>query len=166
MAKTHGFARRDANGRKDPTYRAWIAMRARCARGPEWARFTDYGGRGITVCDRWRFFEAFLADMGKKPSAAHTVERKDNAKGYEPSNCIWADKQAQANNRRSNKRVAFHGVEYTQAELCRHVGISQSMFRHRLRKGWSVEKAATTPAHRGLKNEAGHFSPLQQSDCS
>lgn len=92
---THGMS-------KTPTYIAWIEARKRC-HSPQNKRFSQYGGRGIFVCDRWReSFEAFFADMGECPPGL-TLERLDNDRGYEPGNCVWATKKEQTRNRRCNK---------------------------------------------------------------
>jgi hypothetical protein len=83
-----------------PEHRCWDAMIRRCysAKNPN---YRYYGGRGITVCKRWRTsFEAFLTDMGPRPSAQHSIERIDNDRGYEPSNCRWGTKLEQMRNRR------------------------------------------------------------------
>jgi hypothetical protein len=84
-------------------YRTWCAIRSRC-HTPSNKDFGNYGARGVTVCQRWRdSFDAFFADMGRRPSPRHSIERKDNAKGYEPSNCVWATATEQGRNRRSVK---------------------------------------------------------------
>lgn len=95
---SHGHA---AKGGISPTYRSWDAMRARCG-NPLHVSYADYGGRGITVCDRWRdSFENFLEDMGERP-AGKTIDRFPDKNGnYEPSNCRWATVFEQARNRRA-----------------------------------------------------------------
>lgn len=96
---THGKAN------KTPEYRAWGNIKTRCLNENS-DRYNDYGGRGIKICDRWKdSFENFLLDMGERPSASHSIERVKNDGNYEPSNCKWASKIEQANNKRNNKFV-------------------------------------------------------------
>lgn len=83
-------------------YFVWKTMKARC-RNPKNLEFKNYGGRGIKVCDRWlNSFEAFLGDMGRRPTPAHSIDRINNDGNYEPGNCRWATWKQQAANRRKS----------------------------------------------------------------
>ena len=100
MQKTHG-ATRLVDGRRvaDPEYRSWQMMKNRCL-NPAARDFSYYGGRGIKVCKRWEnSYENFLADMGRRPSPAHTLDRKNSDGNYTPSNCRWATREEQSRNR-------------------------------------------------------------------
>lgn len=90
-----------------PTYNTWRAMRERC-RLPSHPQFHNYGGRGITVCDQWKDFANFLADMGERPTGM-TLDRIDPNGHYEPANCRWADRLTQARNRRPRKALQCAG---------------------------------------------------------
>lgn len=108
---THGEARR---GRRTPEYSAWKDMRKRCS-NPASKSYSDYGGRGIFVVERWNSFENFLADMGRKP-ALHSIERRDNDGPYSPENCYWGTATQQARNRRSSLLITVQGVTKSLAE--------------------------------------------------
>ena len=87
-----------------PEYWVWHAMLQRCG-NPNNKAFNHYGARGIKVVARWKKFENFLADMGSRPSPKHSIERRNNNKGYSPSNCYWATIAQQANNKRNTLLV-------------------------------------------------------------
>jgi len=127
------------------TYYTWQGVKSRCMneRDPNYPR---YGGRGITMCDRWRdSFEAFLEDMGEKPVGTW-IERVDNERGYEPENCVWATPQEQNNNRRDSRFLEFNGRSQTMAQWAREVGVPYKTVFTRLSSGWSIERALTEPA--------------------
>lgn len=132
----HGAAVR---GKMTGAYRSWQAMHQRVLVRPEYSH--------VGVCERWsgeNGFENFLADMGERPKN-HTIERRDNAKGYEPANCIWATKHVQAQNQRHTARVTIGAETHSIAEWCRRKGISYSMVKQRRQRGMSVEDAILTP---------------------
>ncbi len=83
-------------------YKVWTSMKMRCS-NPKFTGYKNYGGRGISFCERWKLFENFIADMGRRPSDQHSIDRIDNDGNYEPSNCRWATRQIQNNNTRRQK---------------------------------------------------------------
>jgi hypothetical protein len=132
---------------RTPEYGSWHAMIGRCTK-PDNDCFEYYGGRGITVCDRWlTSFENFLTDMGPKPSLHHTIERIDNNKGYEPGNCKWATLSEQARNRRDNVLLEHDEKVQCLAAWADDLGIKQTTLRMRLKRGWSAERILTTPVN-------------------
>lgn len=108
---THGYS-----GKGMPEYRAWSHMRQRCTSKKDRA-YKNYGGRGINICKRWNSFALFLKDMGLRPTPAHSLDRRNNNRGYSPGNCRWATKAEQLANMR--KHVALEN--YTTAELRREL---------------------------------------------
>lgn len=107
----HGEA---SPGAETTEYRSWSSMMSRC-NNPNHDSWASYGGRGIGVCDRWRSYRNFLADMGRKPTAAHSIERVDVNGNYDPANCRWATKKEQVANRRPFKTGRIES--FTDAEL-------------------------------------------------
>lgn len=116
-------------------YRIWKLMRGRCAnpKTPHWHR---YGGRGITVCDRWRdSFANFLADMGRAPTPRHTIDRFPDPDGnYEPDNCRWATRRQQARNTSTNRMVAWRGESLCLAEWAERLEVTPRALALRLRR--------------------------------
>ncbi len=115
---THGATRGGAMPR---TYGNWVGMKSRCSSpsDPNWDR---YGGRGITVCERWQDFANFLADMGEKPPGL-SLERVDNNAGYSPDNCIWADHKTQCRNRRSTPFITLCGNRLPLMTACERYNV-------------------------------------------
>lgn len=126
------------------TYIAWTSMMGRCF-NPNNASFKHYGGRGITVCERWKSFENFLLDMGVKPADHLSLERTDNNGNYEPGNCIWADIITQHNNTRRSVMKTYNGQTLTIAQWARKYGLRVDTLWRRLKAGWNIEKALTKP---------------------
>jgi hypothetical protein len=116
----------------------WLTMRQRCnnANNPH---YPYYGGRGITICERWNEFENFLADMGE-PGPKMTIDRIDNAKGYEPDNCRWATRKEQQNNRRACRYVTYNGETKTVAQWAATTGIHRNTLDRRLAEEWPLER--------------------------
>lgn len=111
-----------------------------------------YGGRGIKVCSRWRnSFDKFISDMGIRPRAGMSIDRIDPNGDYEPGNCRWATQETQANNTRRNRFIEFDGKRLTISQWARTMGIKKRTLHGRIYlRGWSVEKALTTPAKKTL----------------
>jgi hypothetical protein len=139
---THGLTQ---GGVIPKEYEVWRGMLRRCYESDHPA-YKNYGARGIRVCARWRDFGNFYKDMGPRPSTKHSLDRRDNSKGYNPDNCRWATWRVQANNKRSNRRITFDGRTQNLSEWSREVGLGADTLCRRLEfLGWSVERALTTP---------------------
>lgn len=124
-------------------YRIWWAMLERCGNLSH-ASWAHYGGRGISVCERWKTFENFYADMGDRPEGK-TLDRINVNGNYEPGNCRWATHIEQGNNRRNNRFITHNGETKTVREWERVFGFETNIIASRLRRGWSEEDALTRP---------------------
>jgi len=110
--------------------------------------FAYYGGRGIRVCERWEDFTVFLADMGRKPSTRHSIDRIDNDGDYEPNNCRWASAEEQSRNRRNVYAITIDGKTASLSEWCLLYGTNPPAALARIYRGMSPEAAVSTPLHR------------------
>lgn len=142
-SRRHGQAHKD----KSAEYKTWEGMISRCTNART-SGYPNYGGRGISVCDRWRNFEFFLEDMGTRPTPRHSLDRIDVNGNYEKSNCRWVTKETQANNTRTNVYLVHNGDTATIAQWSRRIGIKSGTIWYRLNHGWSVDAALTTPAQK------------------
>ena len=125
-------------------YRIWTGIVQRTT-NPNSKQYQDYGGRGILLHEAWKTFENFYADVGDPPSDLHTLDRRNTNQGYAPGNCRWATSAEQANNRRSNLLITWQGRTQTAAEWARETGHDRRTLTSRIRNGWDVERAMTTP---------------------
>lgn len=137
--RTHGITHR-------PTWNTWTGMIQRCHR--EWHQaWKNYGGRGIKVCERWRVFANFYADMGERPDGM-TLDRIDNNGDYEPGNCRWATPMEQHANRRDNRLITYNGRTQTVRAWEREFLNGTRTLLGRLERGWTIQDALTTPVQR------------------
>lgn len=144
---THGKSR-------TPEHKVWMGIIKRC-QNPKAKNFVNYGGRGIKVCPRWLGrdgFANFLADMGPRPEELPEVDRIDNDGDYSPENCRWADRRTQARNRRGNHLITFDGRTQTLTAWAEETGLTRSALDARLDRGWSAERALTTPRLRPCRS--------------
>ena len=125
------------------TRSVWAGMGERCRRKSNRA-YPHYGGRGIKICERWRRFENFLEDMGLRPWGL-TLERIDVNGDYEPGNCKWATMKEQCNNTRRTCRIEFKGELRPINNVAEELGIKPDTLWRRLRRGWPLERAISTP---------------------
>ena len=121
------------------TYNIWIGLKQRCS-NPNHPAFKNYGGRGISFAPQWKDFAVFLKDMGEAPEGT-SIERVNNNRGYEPGNCIWADRLTQGRNTRRCRMITHAGETKTLGEWADQYGINRQTLAQRLRLGWPIEKA-------------------------
>ena len=133
--KTHGM-------KKTSIYNTWCNIKARCynINNP---RYKSYGGRGITVCARWKdSFENFFNDIGERPSKLYTIDRIDNEGNYTPDNCKWSTQLEQQNNKRSNRLLIYNGVTMNLGQWAKKLNIGATTLRWRLRN-WPTDRCFT-----------------------
>ncbi len=141
----HGASKR---GKREAEYKILSSMLNRC-NNPNNKDFRYYGGKGVKVGPSWDSLEKypqFLADMGRRPTPQHTIDRWPNCSGnYEPGNCRWATRKEQSDNRSVTVWLDFNGVKLPLNQMAKRHGIKASNLSSRLIKGWSLERALTTP---------------------
>lgn len=154
----HGHA---ANGQQSATLNSWSQMKQRCL-NPKSIGYQNYGGRGITVCDRWKnSFENFLADMGKRPKG-YELERIDNNSNYEPNNCRWATHREQSINRRTNHLITFENKTLCVTDWANRYNLSPSIIFGRLNRGWHPKDAIFTPPQKRTKRKPNPKNELSE----
>jgi hypothetical protein len=147
----HGHKRKCATS---GIYRTWASIITRCT-NPNIPHYHLYGGRGITVCDRWKqSFESFLEDVGERPSPDHSIDRIDNNRGYEPGNVRWATRTEQGRNKRSNRHITIDGETHCLSEWEEIKGLPRKKITTRLCLGWDEYDAVMTPLGGRSRKEA------------
>lgn len=139
-------ARETSHGKsKSQEFKAWQAMHQRCSNA-KCGHFHSYGGRGVTVCERWNSFDNFYADMGNAPSSRHSLDRINNSGNYGPDNCRWATSKVQANNRRNTLWIQWKGRQMCAADWSKEINISAAILRKRIKiLHWPIERAMSEP---------------------
>lgn len=138
----HGFA--PAGQKRHPFYKCWIGIRLRCLSKKE-VSYPWYGGKGIKVCKRWRDFRNFHADMFPTWKRGLEIDRIDSNGNYEPGNCRWATHYQQSRNFSRNRWIEFNGEKLIVCDWSRKIGGARGLVGDRLRLGWSLERALTSP---------------------
>lgn len=161
MPRSKNTARTTHGMSYEPEYSAWASMLTRC-NNPRRPQYQSYGGRGISVCERWSKFENFLADVGQRPSASHSLDRINNDGNYEPGNVRWATVEEQQNNRTVSALIEHNGQRRTLTQWARELGLGVSTIHCRLKRGWPVEKALSLSPNRGRK--LSKLTPSQEGD--
>lgn len=137
--------RRETHGASNSkTWKTWSSMKNRCLNS-NYDRYSSYGGRGITVCDRWFSFEKFFEDMGTRPDGK-TLDRIDNNGNYEPSNCRWSTPKQQLRNTRTTVFLNINGKRTPLVEACEIFAVAPYLVRERIKRGWSAIESLITPA--------------------
>lgn len=139
----HGNARR---GKLSPMYTRWSGIKQRCT-DPNSANYKNYGGRGIKLYKPWFDFAVFAKAVGEPPTPKHHLDRIDNSKGYMPNNVRWV---TQADNNRNSRRchhITIMGKTQPIFAWLKELGLSRSTFDARIKRGWNIKEAITTPVN-------------------
>lgn len=143
-------------------YGIWRGLIDRCTNQKS-KHYARYGGRGITVCDRWlHSFENFFTDMGHRPDGL-SLDRRNNDGNYEPGNCRWATIIEQQNNTSKNVLVSYGGVTKSLTQWCKQLDLKRPTISHRLDRGMTPKEAFTTPIRNCSAYQHGNGYRKQKS---
>ena len=133
-------------------YKSWEAMIDRCYNSKN-THYKRYGGRGISVCDKWRYsFHEFLKDIGRRPHLKYTLDRINNELNYTPDNCKWSTKTEQSFNKSNNILIEYNGHIKNLSVWAKEININSGTLSSRLKGGWTIEDSLNRPAgHRKQK---------------
>ncbi len=146
LAKNNSTRHKHSKGGKSSkTYTSWNLMVRRCV-NPNNPSYNNYGGRGISVCRRWRKFDNFLEDMGVRPDGQQ-IDRIDNNGNYCKSNCRWVTSQQNNRNRRNNHIITFRGKTQCVTAWAEETGIKCGTIYYRIKHGWSIKHTLTKPTN-------------------
>jgi hypothetical protein len=151
------YTSRPAHGLgQTPEYQTWMNMRDRCLNKNK-DRYSQWGGRGITICPEWDDFRCFYADMGPKPSPAHSLDRINVDGPYAPWNCRWATRSEQQRNRRDNIWLTHQGKTMLLGDWAKETGIHRNTLDGRFKRGWPAERILSPTPSRAtdIHNQAG-----------
>lgn len=163
MHRTHGDT-----VQRSPTaeYRTWVNMLRRCA-NPDSSGYERYGGRGIRVCRRWKSsFPNFLADMGRRPSTDHSVDRRNGDGHYEPSNCRWATRREQRRNQSRTRLILRSGEALPLSEWAERQKLSSRAVAKRLRRGWTIDEALDWAPRKRWQGSGRYLRTKPPADAS
>lgn len=139
--RSHGHA---VGYKTSPTLKSWQHMISRCL-NPRNPKYPRYGGRGITVCERWLDFQSFLEDMGEKPKAGMSIGRVNNDGDYEPKNCRWETPKQQADNRPGFcHEFTYKEKKYNMKQLADKLGVPVHLLANRFRRGYTFKEMICT----------------------
>ena len=136
-----------------PEYKIWASMKHRCSNRNTYWSATYYSDRGISVCDRWKEFENFYEDMGSRPGPNYELDRIDNDKGYNPTNCQWITKQDNLRKREQVTKVSINNREYTLKEISKEYNLTYQSVYQRYLKGLRGEELIRPQDNRGRKRK-------------
>lgn len=145
---------------KTRTYNIWSHMKARCLRKTH-PRFSEWGGRGIKICERWLIFENFLNDMGEAGEYL-SIDRIDNNGDYCPENCKWSTTKEQNRNKNNRKILTANGKSLSVSQWCEELNISRSTLNSRIIRGWTDEKIINTPKRETIVSQKKRNSLIKR----